>query len=146
MVAPYSSNTGKVRARRCAVQALYQWDLSGQAADSIVAEFIAERELVRADLEYFSTLVTEVCGHADELRAEIEPVLDRSWSRLGPVERCILLLGGYELKFCPHIPWRVVINEAIELEKLFGADEAHRYINGVLDRLARRMRATEAAH
>lgn len=136
-------NAGRVKARRCAVQALYQWQVAGATPEGIVAEFLNEREVDKVDLEYFSTLTRDVARHVDELRALLEPMLDRPWERVGPVERSVLLIGAYELKHCLHIPYRVVVNEGVELTKMFGADEAHRYINGVLDRLARDLRAVE---
>ncbi len=134
---------GRVRARRCAVQALYQWQLAGQDPNEILREFVAERELVKVDMEYFSTLTREIPCHLETLQADLKPALDREWHKLGPVERGVLLVGAYELRFCPHVPWRVVVNEAVELCKMFGADEAHKYINGVLDKTARSLRAHE---
>lgn len=138
-----SGNAGRVKARRCAVQALYQWQVAGATPETILAEFLNEREVDKVDLEYFSTLTRDIPRGAEELRLLIEPMLDRPWERLGPVERSVLLIGAYELKHCLHIPYRVVVNEGVELTKMFGADEAHRYVNGVLDRLARELRAVE---
>ncbi|MSR12998.1 MAG: transcription antitermination factor NusB [Gammaproteobacteria bacterium] len=134
---------GRIRARRCAVQALYQWQLAGQDPNEILREFVAERELVRVNLEYFSTLTREIPNQIEILLQDIRPALDRDWMKLGPVERSVLLVGTYELRFCPQIPWRVVVNEAIELCKMFGADEAHKYVNGVLDKVARALRTVE---
>lgn len=139
------SHSGRVRARRCAVQALYQWIMAGTPPASIVKEFVAERELIKVDMDYFTELTREVPGKFDQLLAAIEPALDRSWSQLDTVERAILLIGTYELRFCPQIPWRVVINEAIELCKMFGAEDAHRYVNGVLDKVAHECRCVEIA-
>lgn len=139
----HGGNTGRVRARRCAVQALYQWQLAGQDPREILREFVAERELVKVDMDYFSTLTTDIPRHAPTLQEDLTPALDREWQRLGPVERGVLLVGAYELRFCPDIPWRVVVNEAVELCKMFGAEEAHKYVNGVLDRTARRVRPLE---
>ena len=140
-----SSNVARIRARRSAVQALYQWHLAGGAADGIVSEFMRERETERMDRDYFSTLVCDVIREEPGLREHLAPHVDRPWERVGPVERSILLLGAYELAHCPHIPWRVVVNEGVELCKMFGADEAHRFINGVLDRLAHELRKVEIA-
>jgi len=138
-----SSNAARVKARRCAVQALYQWQVAGASPEAILAEFLKEREVDKTDLEYFSTLLREIPRDAAALRTQLEPLLDRTWERVGPVERSVLLIGAYELKHCLHIPYRVVVNEGVELTKMFGADEAHRYVNGVLDRLARELRAIE---
>lgn len=134
---------GRVRARRCAVQALYQWQLTGQDPNEILKEFVAQRELIKVDLDYFSVLTRDAPRHIEALLKDLEPALDRPWLQLGPVERSVLLVGAYELRFCPDIPWRVVVNEAVELTKMFGADEAHKYINGVLDKVARVVRADE---
>ena len=140
-----SSNVARIRARRSAVQALYQWHLAGGAAEGIISEFLREREIERMDLQYFSTLVRDVTAREPELREQLARHVDRPWERVGPVERSILLLGAYELAHCPHIPWRAVVNEGIELCKMFGADEAHRFVNGVLDKLARELRKVEIA-
>jgi N utilization substance protein B len=140
---PGSGNAGRVKARRCAVQALYQWQVGGATPETILAEFLNEREVDKVDVEYFAELARDIPRQIAELRAVIEPLLDRPWERVGPVERSVLLVGAYELKNCLHIPYRVVVNEGIELSKMFGADEAHRYINGVLDRLARTLREVE---
>lgn len=133
----------RVRARRCALQALYQWQLAGQKPADILSEFVAERELVNVDLEYFSKLTLEIPKVIDELEAQLSEVLDRPLRELSPVERAILWLGTYELIYAPEIPYRVVINEAVELAKLFGAEQAHRYINANLDRMAKTLRAVE---
>ncbi|MEM7467277.1 MAG: transcription antitermination factor NusB [Pseudomonadota bacterium] len=126
----------KVRARRCAVQALYQWLLAGQPPNQIIQEFIADRELVNVDMAYFSELTKTIPENYDQLRAFIIPHLDRDWQQIGPVEKCVLLVGAYELSSNPEIPWKVVINEAVGLSKMFGSEDAHKYINGVLDKIA----------
>ena len=136
---------GRVRARRCAVQALYQWQMAGGEPHDIVSEFVAERELVSVDMEYFSELVREVPTRFEVLTADLIPYLDREWRQLDPVERSVLLIGAYEMRYCLQIPYRVVINEGVELCKMFGTVEGHRYINGVLDRLAHTSRGTEIA-
>lgn len=136
---------GRVHARRCAVQALYQWQLAGHEPGDILKEFVAERELIKVDLDYFSTLTRDIPQHFAALLADLEPAIDREWNKLGPVERSILLVGSYELRYCPEMPWRVVVNEAIELCKMFGAEDAHKFINGVLDKVARRVRSLEIA-
>jgi N utilization substance protein B len=138
-------NRARTKARRCAVQALYQWQLSEQAPAEIVEEFRAEREIAGADQEYFERLVRDVSLAAPALVAHLGPVMDRDWQRIDPVERAILLLGAYELCHCRDIPWRVVITEAVELGKMFGAEQGHRYVNAALDRLARTVRPAEIA-
>ena len=126
----------RVRARRCAVQALYQWLLAEQPPKEIIKEFIADRELVNVDMAYFSLLTQSIPECYEELQGIIAPHLDREWRQIDPVEKCVLLVGAYELTSCPDIPWKVVINEAVSLCKMFGSEDAHKYINGVLDKIA----------
>lgn len=140
---PAGANAGRVRARRCAVQALYQWQMAGHKPSDILKEFVAERELVKVDLDYFATLTSEIPKRIELLQGDIATAIDREWLKIGPVERSVILIGAYEMRFCPNVPWRVVINEAVELCKMFGAEEGHRYINGVLDKLARHVRPLE---
>jgi transcription antitermination protein NusB len=137
------SNHGRMRARRCVVQALYQWIVARTPPAEIVREFVADRELIKVDIEYFTELTRSIPLKFDELLEEINPAIDRKWTQVDPVEQAILLIGTYELRFCPHVPWRVVVNEAVELCKMFGAEDAHKYINGVLDKLARTSRVAE---
>ena len=134
---------GRIGARRCAVQALYQWQMSGQDPNRILSEFVAERELRQADREYFRLLVQEISTHIQSLEEALKNALDRPIAELTPVERAVLWIGAYELKFHPEIPWRVVINEAVELTKLFGAEQAYKYVNGVLDKVARALRSSD---
>ena len=97
-----------------------------------------------ADLEYFEDLVRGVEAHRAELDAGLKPFLDREIEQVDPIERATLRLGAYELKHRPDVPYRVVLNEAVELAKRFGAEHGHTYVNGVLDKLAREWRAAEA--
>ncbi len=136
-------NRARVGARRCAVQALYQWLVSNQDPGDIHLEFVKEREMNKTDPEYFKTLLMGVTEEAGEIDQQLATVLDRPLAELDPVEHAILMLGTYELKHCIEVPWRVVINEAIELAKMFGAEEAHKYVNGILDKLARPLRPHE---
>jgi transcription antitermination protein NusB len=130
-------------ARQSAMQAIYQWQMTRQDVAQIEQQFLAEQDTSRFDLEYFQELLHGVPSHLHELDGLLAPLLDRSIERVDPVERAILRLGAYELTHRPEMPFRVVINEGVELAKRFGATEGHRYINGVLDRLARQVRATE---
>lgn len=134
------------KARRGALQALYQWQLAGDdSLASIETEFLAERELRDIDAEYFHELLTEVGRHRDEYDLRIAPLLDRPLAQLDPVEHAILWLGTYELESRWDIPFRVVIAEALDLTKQFGGENGHRYVNAILDRLARELRAAERA-
>ncbi|WP_372717176.1 transcription antitermination factor NusB [Immundisolibacter sp.] len=134
------------KARRGALQALYQWQLSGDdSLSSIEAQLLAERELGDIDVDYFHELLTQVDRRWAEFDTRLAPMLDRPLEQLDPVERAILWLGLYELDARWDIPFRVVISEALELAKQFGGDQAHRYVNAVLDRLARELRVAERA-
>lgn len=135
------SRQARARSRRNAVQALYQWDMTRAPIAQVIAEFENDRsELGNADLDYFRDVVTGVSECRDQLDQELALHLDRPVVQLDPVERAVLYLGMYELKFRPDLPWRVIVNEAIELAKMFGAEQSHKYINGVLDAAARRIR------
>lgn len=130
-------------ARRCAVQALYQWQLTGQPPSQIETYFLANEDLSKADPNYFRELVHQVPAHVTEIDAALEPLLDRPMIQVDPVECAILRIGGYELLQRPDISYRIVLNEAIELAKVFGAEQGHRFVNGVLDKLARSVRRIE---
>jgi transcription antitermination protein NusB len=130
-------------ARRCAAQAVYQWQMTGQSPEQITAQFLADEDLAKADADYFRELVHQIPVRVAEIDAALEPFLDRPLSQVDPVERAILRIGGYELLRHPDLAYRIVINEAVELAKLFGAEQGHRYVNGVLDKLARAVRTAE---
>ena len=132
-------------ARRCAAQALYQWQFTGQEPAAIIQQFLADQDLPKADPDYFRELAQQVPAQAALIDAALEPFLDRPLAQVDPVERAILRIGGYELMQRPEIAYRIVINEAVELAKLFGAEQGHRYVNGVLDKLARAARPVEFA-
>lgn len=132
-------------ARRCAAQALYQWQMTGQEPAIIANEFLADQDLLKADPEYFRELVHETPKCVAEIDAALEPFLDRPLVQVDPVEQAILRIGGYELIQRPDIAYRIVINEAVELAKLFGAEQGHRFVNGVLDKLAHVARPAECA-
>ncbi|MFA7097466.1 MAG: transcription antitermination factor NusB [Gammaproteobacteria bacterium] len=131
------------RARWFAVQALYQWQLSGQNLHEIEQQFLDGHEIGKCDVEYFSELLHQVPAHLDEVDARLRPFLDRPVEEVDPVERAILRIGAYEFGFRPDVPYRVVINEAVELAKTFGAEQGHKYVNGVLDKVAKELRAVE---
>lgn len=134
---------GRSKARRCALQALYQWQMAGQDLGDIESQFLNEQDIGGADLSYFSELLRSIPRQTTELDEQYRPFLDRAVDELDPIELAILRIGAYELMRHPEIPFRVVINEAVELAKTFGADQSHRYINGVLDKAARELRAIE---
>ena len=142
-----TSVSARVRARRSVVQALYQWSMSGNDMRTVIREFELDRtELNRADVDYFREILKGVEAQKDDIEAELQELLDRPLAELDTVEKSILCLGMYELKNQPEIPWRVVLNEAIELAKMFGAEQSHKYVNGILDKAARRIRSVELAN
>ena len=133
------------RARRRALQAIYAWQLSGQPIAKVIEQFRDEQDMEIADLTYFEDLVRGIDKHRDELDAELRKFLDREIAQVDPIERGVLRIAAYEMLHRPDIPYRVVINEAIETTKRFGADHGHTYINGVLDKAAATWRAAEVA-
>ncbi|MDX1251978.1 MAG: transcription antitermination factor NusB [Gammaproteobacteria bacterium] len=139
------ASPGRARslARRSAVQAIYQWQVAGQDVNQIEAQFVTEQDMKKVDVAYFSELLHEVPAHLAELDDQFASFLDRPIPELDPVERAILRIGAYELKCRPDIPYRVIINEAVELAKTFGAEQSHKYVNSILDKVARKLRAVE---
>lgn len=125
------------------VQALYQWQLSASDIGSIEAEFFADHSMTKVDTDYFRELLHAIPARMDELDEHIAPCLDRRLDELDPVSLAVLRIGAYELLFRVDIPYRVSINEAVNLARTFGPTEAHKYINGVLDKLAAGCRQVE---
>jgi N utilization substance protein B len=137
------SKSPRRRAREFAVQGIYQRLIGGQdeAAIQVQAESVAGFD--KADRELYLALLRETGSEATALVAELAPHIDRAWDEVSPIERCILLLGACELKLHPETPYRVIINEAIELAKTFGGTDGHKFVNGVLDKLAVLLRPAE---
>jgi N utilization substance protein B len=133
------------KARHFGLQALYQWTLSGSSAREIEAEFRVDNDFQHTDGEYFSAVLKGVVGDVEALEALFEPFLDRRLDELDPIERNLLRLGTFELRDRIDVPYKVVINEAVSLAKKFGATDSHRYINGVLDKIAKELRTAECA-
>ena len=131
------------QARRHAVQAIYQWQMAGENVGEIANQFLEEQDLNGFEVPYFQDLLKGVPQHLDELDELLKPALDRAIESVDPVERAVLRLGAYELSHKPEIPYRVVINEAVELAKVFGAEQGHKYVNGVLDQVAKQVRSVE---
>lgn len=133
----------RIRSRRSAVQALYQWSMSSASIETVIDEFIQQpKALKRIDTAYFKKLLLGIAAQRSALDKQLLPLLDRKLEALEPVERAILHIGLYELNNHTEIPHRVILNEAIELAKMFGAAESHKYINGVLDQVLKASRAT----
>jgi len=145
MTQPNAMAAQRRKARHFGLQALYQWTLSGASAADIEAEFRIDNDFQHTDGEYFSAVLKGVVGDVDALEALFSPVLDRRLGELDPIERNLLRLGTFELRDRIDVPYKVVINEAVALAKKFGATDSHRYINGVLDKVARDLRTLEYA-
>lgn len=130
-------------ARRALLQALYQWQLSQSSAHDIELYFFAHQDMKDVDRAYFSEVLKAVIAESEELDATIAPILDRKTTELTPVEHAVLYIGTFELTHRIDIPYRVVINEGVELAKQFGAEGSYKYINGVLDKLSYKLRKPE---
>jgi N utilization substance protein B len=131
------------KARELAVQATYSWQVSQNPLKDIEVDFIAENSKRRFDIEYFQLLLRGVIGNVSDIDAVISPYVDRPLDDIDQVEKAILRVAVFELKDCTDVPYRVVINEAIELAKAFAADDSHKFINGVLDKTVKIIRPQE---
>lgn len=134
---------GKRRARKLALQALYQWLMSGSDLHEIEAQFRVINNMEKVDFEYFCRLLKGVPEHLTELESSLSPFIDREIAGLNPIELTTLRIGAFELIHCPEIPYKVVLDESISLTKEFGSQDGHRYVNGVLNNLARQVRSVE---
>ena len=134
----------RARARRRALQAVYAWQMSGGEVGQVIAQFAHEQAHEIADLEYFDDLVRGVVRHRAALDEALFGYLDRTVEEVDPIERAVLRLSAYELIYRVDVPYRVVLNEAIEIAKRFGSEHGHTYVNGVLDRAAAEWRSAEA--
>jgi transcription antitermination protein NusB len=132
------------RARRRALQAVYAWQISGGDARGVIAQFAHEQAHEAADLAYFEDLVRGVLQHCDALDAALADFVDRPIAQVDLVERAALRIAAYELRHRPDVPYRVVLNEAIDGAKRFGSEHGHTWVNGVLDKAAAQWRAAEA--
>lgn len=134
----------RTRSRRLAMQAVYQWLINSDASvDDMRAQFADDQEMQSANEEYFTELLTGVIGRSDELSGLLAPYVSRPIEEIDPVERAVLLIAAYELKYVLSVPYRAVINEAVEVTKRYGAEAAHKFVNGVLDKLAKAIRPGE---
>ncbi len=137
------AKSARHRARELAMQGIYEWRVSGTSVALIAKGTSDEKSLGRYDHEFFNKLLNGAIAQQEELSAQFAPLLDRAVKELSPVEFSVLLLGAYELTQHPEVPYRVVINEAVELAKTFGGSDGHKFVNGVLDKLAAKVRADE---
>lgn len=141
--APGGQGAARSRARRRALQALYALQMSGNPVEDVIAQFRQQQDMAIADEEYFEALVRGVARHQRDLDAALEPLLDRELARVDPIELAALRMAAWELRERLDVPFKVVLNEAVEASKRFGAEHGHTYVNGVLDRLAADWRRAE---
>jgi N utilization substance protein B len=137
------ARSSRRRSREFALQGLYQWQLTRKDPTVIGAELAEMEGYGKSDVEYVRTLLHGAIANAEALEAEFAPILDRPFGELSPIERGILLLAGHELMKELEVPYRVVINEAVELAKVYGGTDGHKFVNGVLDKAAARLREIE---
>lgn len=142
---PNKNRPPRHRAREFALQGIYQWLLNQEDTGVIDAHIRNAHGFEKADAEHFDILLYGVIKNAESLRSSIAPFIDRSIEELSPIEHAAILIGTFELAHHLEIPYRVVINEAVELTKSFGGIDGHKYVNGVLDKLAATLRAEEVA-
>ena len=131
------------RAREFVLQGLYQWQVNRVNAAELLKNLSELEHFASADQDFLGTQLRGVIQEHDGLKALVEPLVDRKWDDVSPIEKSILLMGAWELAHAPEIPYRVVINEGIELAKRFGGTDGHKYVNGILDRLAAQARPDE---
>lgn len=142
--APKKTGTAqRKKARKLILQALYQWQISGSSIAQVEAEFRTDNDFDKIDAEYFKSVFREIPKQVSEIDKEIQPFLDRPVSDVDPIEMNLLRMGVYEFKYRIDVPYRVVINEAVELAKVFGGTDGHKYINSILDKLSLRLRSAE---
>ena len=134
---------GKRRARKLAVQSLYQWLMSGAELTEIEAQFRVANNMEKVDTDYFCRILYGVPAHLPQLEDAFKPLLDRPIESLNPIELTVLRISAFELFHCPEIPYRVILDESVSLARAFGSQDGHRYVNGVLHNLASSVRSVE---
>lgn len=137
------ASSSKTVTRKIAMQALYQWQLNEAPWQDLVQEYSQTEDMPKADPEYFRELIDGICNSREALDADLKTWTDRDPAQLDPIEHAVLLIGVFELKTRPEVPYRVVINEGVSLAKKFGATDGHKFVNAVLDRAARVLRQHE---
>jgi len=141
---PNSPFAASSRARRRALQGIYQWHVNSQEPEKIIAQFLDQQNFSNVDTKLFRQLVAGVIREEKNLGKQLEPSLDRSLDQVDLIEKVVLLMGMYELLHCPSTPWKVVLDECVELAKRFGSEQGHTYVNGVLDKAAAGVRQGRA--
>lgn len=136
-------SNARSRARRLAMQAIYEWQMTANNPQSMIDQVRHDQSMKKVDDSYFEELVKQITSNVKALDAHIEPLLDRKLEEIDLVEKAVLRLGAYELEHRMDVPYKVVINEAVELAKVFGAEEGYRFVNGIMDKLAEKLRSIE---
>jgi len=146
MTKPFSVNPRDRRwARRFCMQALYQWEITHAEISTIEAQFLQDENIERVDLAYFKEILSGVIEQLELIHSHIKRYVDRPVSEIDPIELSILRIAVYELLYRPDVPYKVIVNEALELGKAFGATDGYKFINGILDKIAREVRRDETA-
>lgn len=133
----------KRRARKRLVQALYQWQMNESPANEIINQFLTEQDMGKVDQEFFQNSLKKIIHDMDVIKSDIEPLMERSTYAVGEVEKAIMMIAVFELKNHPETPYKVILNEAIELAKQYGGDGAHTFINGTLHKASKNIRPLE---
>lgn len=131
------------RARRRALQAIYQWQMTGQEPAEILRQFMEIQDMKGVDVEHFERLLLGIGGKGEALDEALRPFLDRPVDQLEVMERVVLRIGAFELLHCPEQPYRVVLDECVDLAHRFGSEQGHAYVNAVLDKAVKEWRAVE---
>ncbi|MGA2655705.1 MAG: transcription antitermination factor NusB [Gammaproteobacteria bacterium] len=137
------NNLGRHKARRYAVQAIYQWQMNAMPTNEIIQQYFAQKNNETFDGDYFIDILNGVVNHCDQLDQILAPFMSRTIHEVDPIERAVLRLATYEFLYCLQIPYKVVINEALDLTKMFGTQEGFKFVNGVLDKVAQQVRSAE---
>jgi len=140
-----SNKSARHRARQFVLQGLYQWQVGNQDEAAIESQAAGVAGFDKIDTDLYKTLLHQTLAQAETLQQAITPHIDRPWKEISPIESGILLLGACELMYHPETPYRVVLNEAIELAKSYGGTDGHKFVNGILDKLAATLRPNEAS-
>jgi N utilization substance protein B len=134
------------RARRRALQAIYQWQMTGQDAGDILQQFRAVQDMSGVDEDHFEKLLRGISSDRENLDGELQPFLDRPFEQVDLMEQVVLRIGAFEMLHCPELPFKVVVDECVDLAHRFGSEQGHAYINAVLDRAARDWRSDESGN
>ena len=140
-----STPSARKKTRELCVQGLYQWQMAGHSIRQVMKEMLAEKNLAKLDEDYFNAVMTDVAAQSEELDSSCEPFLEIPLNQIDPVSLAILRIGSYEMQYRIDVPYKVVINEGVNLSKTFGPTDSKKFVNAVLDQLAQKYRQVEFA-